>query len=90
MDISTIVQGVTQTAQSAASGDLMPVLQSVLPDSTFAGVTAAVAVCAATAMWLPAPKQDSGKVYRALYACVNWIACNLGRAKNAQDKKGGA
>jgi hypothetical protein len=34
---------------------------------------------------LPAPKPTSGKVYRTVYAVVNWVACNLGKAKNAQD-----
>lgn len=83
MDIPTIVQ----TAQSAASGDMLTALQTCLPDSVFAGITAAVAVCAATAIWLPAPKPTSGRAYRGLYAVVNWVACNLGRAKNAQDSK---
>lgn len=83
MDINTLLPAV-----QALPTEPLAVLQGILPESAFAGVTAGVAVCAAVATCLPAPKPSSGKVYRAVYAVVNWIGFNLGRAKNAQNTRG--
>lgn len=63
----------------------MDALQGILPDSWLAWLTAAVTICAAVTVVLPAPKDDSGAVYRAVYRVIQWIALNLGRAKNAED-----
>lgn len=53
---------------------------------TFALVLAALGgVCSLLAAFLPAPGEASGKVYRGVYAVVNWIGCNVGKAKNADD-----
>jgi hypothetical protein len=45
-------------------------------------ILGAVALCAALAPFLPAPKSDAG-VYAALHGVVNFVALNLGHAKNA-------
>ena len=43
------------------------------------------AICAAVAAVLPAPGENSGGVYRAAYRLIQWVALNLGKARNAQD-----
>ena len=63
----------------------MDALQGLLPESWLIYVTAAVAICAAITTILPAPSEGSGKVYRTLYTVLQWIALNLGKARNAQD-----
>lgn len=53
---------------------------------TFALVLAALGgVCALVATLMPAPGEQAGTVYKALYAVVNWIGCNFGKARNADD-----
>ena len=44
---------------------------------------ALIGVCAAVAVLLPAPKDTDGKVYRAVYAGLNFLAANFGHARNA-------
>ncbi len=46
-------------------------------------ILSAGAVCAAVATVLPAPNAGGSKVYSALYAVVNWVGLNVGKAKNA-------
>lgn len=48
---------------------------------------AVMGVCAAVAALLPAPDEKSGKMYRALYAALNLLAVNVGKAANADDVK---
>lgn len=62
-------------------------LQDLLPESWLAIIACLVAVCAAVAVLLPAPKEDSSTVYKAIYRVIQWVALNLGKAKNAQDAK---
>jgi hypothetical protein len=45
-------------------------------------ILAVVAICSALAPFLPAPKTGAG-AYAALYGVVNFVALNLGHAKNA-------
>jgi len=45
-------------------------------------ITTAVTVAAAVATVLPAPSATSPAWYRGAYSVVNWVALNLGRAKN--------
>jgi hypothetical protein len=47
-------------------------------------ITAAVAICAAVATVLPRPAAGGNGAYRILYAVVNFIAFNLGKARNAE------
>ena len=44
---------------------------------------AVIGVCAAVAAMLPAPGEDSGIVYRAVYGLLNFLAVNFGHARNA-------
>jgi hypothetical protein len=46
-------------------------------------ITAVIAVCAAVATVLPRPVDGATGVYRAFYAVVNFIAFNVGKARNA-------
>lgn len=60
---------------------------------SYAGlVLSLMGVCAAVAALLPAPSADSNVVYKAVYKVLNWLAMNIGKAKNAddaaQEKKG--
>lgn len=44
---------------------------------------AVIGVCAAVAAMLPAPREDSGIIYRAIYGLLNFLAVNFGHARNA-------
>lgn len=46
-------------------------------------VAALVAVAAAVAPFLPPPKLPASGFYPVIYGLVNWLALNLGHAKNA-------
>ena len=53
---------------------------------TYAGLVLSImGVCAAVAALLPAPTEDSNVVYKAVYKVLNWLAMNIGKAKNADD-----
>ena len=47
---------------------------------------AVIGVFSALATVIPAPKEDSSKVYKALYGVLSWVACNFGQARNAGRK----
>ena len=38
---------------------------------------------------MPAPTEQSGMLYRIVYELLNWIGCNKGKAKNADDAGNG-
>lgn len=65
----------------------MEALESILPEHWLTWVTTIVAIFAAIAVVLPAPKEDSNVMYRAVYRVVQWVALNLGKAKNSEDPK---
>lgn len=46
-------------------------------------LAAAIAVCAALATALPAPSATAPRWYRGLHTAINWVALNLGHARNA-------
>lgn len=48
-------------------------------------VTGLVAICAAVATMLPAPKAPASGWYPLVYHAINWAALNLGKARNAAD-----
>ncbi|MBO4311655.1 MAG: hypothetical protein J5828_01495 [Desulfovibrionaceae bacterium] len=50
-------------------------------------VLALIGVCAAVAALLPAPGEKDGKVYRAIYTGLNFLAVNFGHARNATAPK---
>lgn len=47
---------------------------------------AVIGVFSSIATVIPAPKEDSSKVYKALYSVLSWVACNFGQARNAGRK----
>lgn len=49
------------------------------------GIAALGGICAFVAAFLSAPTENSSKVYKVVYAVVNWLAMNVGKAKNADD-----
>lgn len=65
----------------------MEILQGIVPDSWLAWITLAVTICAAITTVLPAPKPEAGTLHKAVYALIQWVAFNLGKAKNEQDVK---
>lgn len=65
----------------------MESLYSFIPPELIGYVTLAVTICGLITTVLPAPKADSGVAYRSIYLVIQWIALNLGKAKNAQDQK---
>ncbi len=52
-------------------------------------ITAAVAACAAAAAILPHPAAGATGLYPAIYAAVNFIAFNFGKARNANASASG-
>ena len=65
--------------------DLAGYLLSLLPDSWGGAVTLLVSVCAAVAAFWRRPADDANVVIRVLYAVVNAVGFNKGRATNADD-----
>ena len=65
--------------------DLVGTLLGYLPTGWGEWVTLVVTFCAAVAVVLPAPKDDSNIVWRGLYWLVQVLACNKGKAANAKD-----
>lgn len=53
------------------------------------GMAALSGVCAFVCAFLPAPTESSGVFYKLVYEVLNWIGCNRGRAKNADDAGNG-
>jgi hypothetical protein len=52
-------------------------------------VTTIIALCAALAVALPRPGAGATGLYPVLYAMVNFIALNFGRARNSDGSAGG-
>ena len=53
------------------------------------GLASLSGVCAFICVFLPAPTERSGVLYRLVYGLLNWIGCNKGKAKNADDTANG-
>lgn len=61
-------------------------LVSTLGFSEYAGAASAiVAICSVLSTLLSAPDASANSVYKFLYALVNMLAFNVGKAKNADD-----
>lgn len=67
------------------SMDIISLLEWFLPQSALTWVTFAVTTCAAMAVAMPAPKDGGNAIYKWIYTAVQWIALNVGRAKNASN-----
>ena len=64
--------------------DLMNAISSIPGIGPFLPyVVAIVAVCASVAPFLPPPSKPGNTTYSVIYSTVNYIALNLGHAKNA-------
>ena len=70
---------------AASSTGIMTLLEGMLPESALTWVTFAVTICAALAVAMPAPKDGGNAIYKWMYTAVQWIALNVGRAKNASN-----
>ena len=60
-------------------------LTNVDPETLALGSAAVSGVASFVCAFLPAPKVDSGLLYRAVYGLLNWLGCNKGKAQNADD-----
>lgn len=64
-------------------------LQGLISDHAYATITAVVAAVCGCAAWictlLPAPTEQSGWPYKALYKMLNFLGANKGKATNADD-----
>lgn len=76
------VPALAEDAAASATG-IMSLLAGLLPESALTWVTFAVTICAALAVAMPAPKDGGNAIYKWIYTAVQWIALNVGRAKNA-------
>lgn len=70
---------------AASSTGIVSLLEGMLPESALTWVTFAVTICAALAVAMPAPKDGGNAIYKWVYTAVQWIALNVGRAKNASN-----
>lgn len=74
---------------------MIETLQTVLDQSVLELLTGGFLALCGLAAWaatlMPAPGASSGKGYAVVYVIVNFLAANLGRARNADDavKKAG-
>ena len=83
--VSVFAFAVPALAEDAAASSMgiLSLLEGMLPESALTWVTFAVTICAALAVAMPAPKDGGNAIYKWIYTAVQWIALNVGRAKNA-------
>ena len=62
-------------------------LADFLPDNVMLLLTGIMTICASLATFLPPIKADSSSFYSSFYKFIQFLALNLGHAKNAQDRK---
>ena len=60
---------------------------SIIPEDWGTILLAAIGVCAAVATLVPAPKENSNKLYKFVYTVLSWCAMNIGKAKNGSVTK---
>ncbi len=71
--------------EAPAGADIVAVLLTYFPDSWGGWVTLVVTVCAAVAAVWSRPTDDANIFVRMLYAVVNAVGFNAGKAQNADD-----
>ena len=71
--------------EAPAGADIVGSLIELLPDSFGGAVTLVVSICAAVAAFWSRPADDANIVIRVLYAVVNAVGFNKGKATNADD-----
>ena len=72
-------------AEPVPGADLAATLLGYLPDSWNGWVTLLIALCAAVSAVWPRPQDSASPVLRLLYAVVNAVGFNAGKAQNADD-----
>ena len=70
---------------AAESADAVASLLALLPESWEGWITLTVTVCAVISACWPRPADDAPGLVRLLYTVVNALACNAGKARNADD-----
>ncbi len=60
-------------------------LLALCPESWAVWITFAVTICAAVAVILPVPSENTSAWYKAPYTAIQWVAFNWGKAKNASN-----
>ncbi|WP_300807622.1 hypothetical protein [uncultured Desulfovibrio sp.] len=70
---------------AAESADAVASLLALLPESWEGWITLTVTVCAVVSACWPRPADDAPGLVRLLYTVVNALACNAGKARNADD-----
>lgn len=70
---------------AAESADAVASLLAMLPESWEGWITLTVTVCAVVSACWPRPADDAPALVRLLYTVVNALACNAGKARNADD-----
>lgn len=78
--------GTAATGETVPGADLMAQVLAWLPATWEGWATLVIAICAVIAVTWPRPKDDAHVVWRGLYALVNALGANFGRAKNADDQ----
>lgn len=78
--------GVTETSGADPGAELVGLLLACLPATWEGWATLAIAICAVLAATWPRPKEDAHVLWRGLYALVNALGANFGRARNADDQ----
>lgn len=70
---------------AAESADAVASLLALLPESWEGWITLTVTACAVVSACWPRPADDAPGLVRLLYTVVNALACNAGKARNADD-----
>lgn len=83
MGVAAIGQEVGQATVPSAADEIWSFIVSLIPESWEGWITSVVTLCAAISAIWPRPADDAPKPLRLLYALINLLAINAGRAKNA-------
>lgn len=88
--LSWAAEGTTANAAAVPGADLAATLLASLPASWEGWVTLVITLCAAASAIWPRPREDAPMLWRVLYAVVNALGFNAGKAKNADDARADA
>lgn len=88
--VPCILPAAESGVETVPGADVAATLLGYLPDSWNGWVTLLIALCAALSAVWPRPADSASPVVRLLYAVVNAIGFNAGKAKNADDAAAGA
>ena len=83
--VPCVLLAAESVVETVPGADLVGTLLGYLPDSWNGWVTLVVTLCAARSAVWPRPKDSASPVVRLLYAVVNALGFNAGKARNADD-----